>query len=436
MGHITSKSHLDLQKRLEKSPQGAPASDSLFKILEILFTEDEALLVCKLPIKFFSIAQAAKIWKKSEKEAHKILDELADKGLLLDLQKGKRKDYILAPTMAGFFEFSLMRTDGKFDRKVLSELYYQYINVEDGFVKEVLGLKPEIARTLVHEDQVKEYKSIILDYERASKVIDTATCITVGTCYCRHKMEHMNKACSQPQDVCLTFNNAAKSLSKHGIAKKISKAEAHKILDRCIKLGLVQIGDNVQEGVSWICNCCGCCCEAILAYKHLGRKMNLTSNFYASCSEPDCTGCGFCIKKCPVDAIKKKGKVVDVDKAQCIGCGVCARFCPTKALSMGRRSETGFVPKDAFERFVVGAINEGKLQNLIFDNYSLWTHTMLRQLLGVLFKLPPAKWILMNQQLRSRFLDNAIKAYSKINKDLKPMLDEGKLDYTHPELKK
>ena len=53
MGH--QKSYLHLQKRLEKFPQSAPISETLFQILEVLFTPEEAELVSKLPIKFFEI---------------------------------------------------------------------------------------------------------------------------------------------------------------------------------------------------------------------------------------------------------------------------------------------------------------------------------------------------------------------------------------------
>ena len=160
-----------------------------------------------MPIKPFTVKIASKRWKKSTKEAKQILNTLADKGLLLDIFNGKEQTYVLPPTMTGFFEFSLMRTDGKFDRKVLSELFHQYINVESGFLNEVMAVDPSLARVLVHECSLQEkHKSEILDYERASKIIETATCITVGTCYCRHKMEHKGLACNMPQDVCLTFN--------------------------------------------------------------------------------------------------------------------------------------------------------------------------------------------------------------------------------------
>ncbi|MDD3148088.1 MAG: hypothetical protein PHD82_12340 [Candidatus Riflebacteria bacterium] len=41
--------------------------------------------------------------------ARNILENLADKGLLVDMAYGKNTLYALPPPMAGFFEFSLMR---------------------------------------------------------------------------------------------------------------------------------------------------------------------------------------------------------------------------------------------------------------------------------------------------------------------------------------
>ena len=49
----------------------------------------------------------------------------------------------------------------------------------------------------------------VLDYERASEVIETATHLGVGICYCRHKMEHLGRACAAPLEICMTFNTSA-----------------------------------------------------------------------------------------------------------------------------------------------------------------------------------------------------------------------------------
>ncbi len=415
--------------------QGAPESETLYKILEILFTKEEAEFVSKLPIRFFTIQEAALRIQKSEDETRKILDTLADKGILLDIERGKTKAYILAPTMAGFFEFSLMRTDGMFDRKILSELFYQYINQEEGFVKNIFGMKNALDRTFVHEDQLQEKDvSIILDYEKASKVIETASCISVGTCYCRHKMEHAGKACKNPQDVCLTFNKAAESLVKHGISKSITKKEAFNILKKSRESGLVQIGDNVQEGVNWICNCCGCCCEALLAYKKLGYKNKIHSNFYAEVKYEKCVTCQICIKKCPIQAISLIGGKIMRDQEKCIGCGVCTRFCPKQAIEMVRKEKLLFTPKDGFERYVINAIEEGRLQDYLFDNYGLWSNELLRNFLKIILSLTPKKLLMAQNQIRSRYVEAATKTryYALFNE----LYNEGKKqDYSHKELK-
>jgi NAD-dependent dihydropyrimidine dehydrogenase PreA subunit len=424
MGHQTSKNYLNLQKRLDSSTQGAPISETLFKILEILFTEKEAKLVSVLPMSIFTVKKAVKIWGKPYDETKEILDALAGKGLLVDMAHEKEQTYVLAPPMAGFFEFSLMRTDGKFDRKVLGELFYQYLNVEDEFVKGLFSLNPTIDRVFIQEQTIKpQDQSEILDYEKATQVIESAECITVGTCYCRHKMEHVGKSCDNPQEVCLTFNNCAKSLSKHGIAKEISKEKALEILDKCVDLGLVQIGDNIQDKVNWICNCCGCCCEAILAIKKLGHR-NIRSNFVAQVND-DCNGCTICYQKCPAEAIKMieqkdNKKLAEIIPENCLGCGVCAKACPTKTITMERFDDIKFVPKDTFERFVINAIETNKLQNFIFDHRDLWTHDLIRRLLKTILGLKPVKRRLAQQQLRSKYL-NALTRSRK---------------YSHPELKK
>ncbi len=52
MSHISAKNaYKSLEERLNRFPQGAPPSKTLYKILAMLFTEKEAELVAQLPIK-------------------------------------------------------------------------------------------------------------------------------------------------------------------------------------------------------------------------------------------------------------------------------------------------------------------------------------------------------------------------------------------------
>lgn len=185
----------------------------------------------------------------------------------------------------------------------------------------------------------------------------------------------------------------------------------------------MQIGDNIQKGVNWICNCCGCCCEALIAYRKLGDRNRIQSNFLAQINHKQCIGCEICLKRCPVDAIKKDGKVL-IDKDICIGCGVCTRFCPKNCITMERKKKINHTPLDSFERVVTNAIEENRLQDYIFDNYDSWTGELLRKLFGVILKLTPKKILLAQIQIRSRYLKALMKAEN--SKLFKVLYKEGK----------
>ena len=75
MSHMAGKeAYKSLEERINRFPQGAPPSETLYKILSILFTEKEAALVSQLPIRPFTVKTAAHSWKMSEKEAENILE--------------------------------------------------------------------------------------------------------------------------------------------------------------------------------------------------------------------------------------------------------------------------------------------------------------------------------------------------------------------------
>ena len=122
MAHTTLKtSYTNLSDRLNLFPQGAPPSELLYKILQILFSEKEAELVAGLPIRPFKAERASRIWKMDLANTRKVLDELASRAILVDIQQNGETVYVLPPPMAGFFEFSMMRVRKDSDQKVLAE---------------------------------------------------------------------------------------------------------------------------------------------------------------------------------------------------------------------------------------------------------------------------------------------------------------------------
>ena len=412
--HTAGSPYSRLQERHDRFPQGAPASKLLFEILKILMTEKEAGLMAQLPIKPFRARQAAEIWKMSECEAQKALDELASRAIIVDIEQKGEQVYAVPPPMAGFFEFSLMRVREDIDQKALSELFYQYITVEEDFMRDlVCGGDIQMGRIFVNEPQIPdEYALHVLDYERATNVIETASHIGVSMCYCRHKAMHRGEACGAPMDICMTFNTTAATLIKYGHARQIDEAECKDLLHQAYDNNLVQFGENVRQRVNFICNCCGCCCEALLAIKRFAVAQTICSNFITKVRNNTCVGCGKCAKICPVNAIEMKeengAKKAYITPEKCIGCGVCVRHCPTKSLLLEPRPNRMITPLDTTHKVVAMATERGKLQELIFDNKALYSHRLMAGVLGAILKLPGLQRTFSQKQLKSRYLEALI----------------------------
>ncbi len=421
MAHHTVKNgYTHLVQRLNRYPQGAPPSELLNKILKMLFSEKEAEWVSLLPIKPFTAKKASQIWQLDLSKTKKILNQLASRAILADIDYNGETMYALPPPMAGFFEFSMMRVRSDIDQKLLSELFYQYITVEEEFIKQLFVTgETQLGRTFVHEPALSNENALyVLDYEKATEVIKTASHIGVGMCYCRHKMMHLDQACDAPMNICMTFNSTAATLAKHGHARQIDSVECMDLLQQAYDHKLVQFGENVRKRVNFICNCCGCCCEAMIAARRFALMHPVhTTNFIPVLSEEDCNGCGKCVSACPVEAMtlvssnnpdKPKMKLARLNEDICLGCGLCVTACDKGCIKLQSRKERVITPVDGVQRAVIMALERGKLQNLIFDNRVLWSHRALAAIFGVILQLPTVKQVLAMNQVKSRYLETLV----------------------------
>jgi formate hydrogenlyase subunit 6/NADH:ubiquinone oxidoreductase subunit I len=411
MGHVHNGQGVygRLQKRLDRFPIGAPPAAALYEILKRLFTEEEAEVGCRMPMRFAGLEEIARRTGKSPDDLRPILERMAGKGLVMDFERKGREVYMLSPTLLGFFEFAFMRVRDDIPQKELARYMVEYAHNNEDFARAVFAGRTQPGRTLVHESSIDPEDAMhILDYERATQVVKDAKAWAVSLCYCRHVMEHEGKRCGKPMEVCTTLNAAADFLVRRRLARKISREEALDIFAATREAGLVHIGDNVRKRPAYVCHCCGCCCAMLSAINRFKIfDAVVTSPFLAEIDAGKCIGCGLCAKKCPIGAIEVRGKEQEgkavVDERACLGCGVCRPACARAALRMEHRKERVLVPEKAWERAVTMAIERGKFQNLLFDDFERLDHAVLRAVTRIVIGLPSVKKALLAGQVPSRF---------------------------------
>lgn len=411
MGHMVGKDvYRKLGKKIDSLTMRAPWNDTFHAIVKELYTTDEADLIVKMPYGMASFDKIAKATGYDKTTLKKLLESLCSKGLVLDIGVEGKYRYMISPLIVGIFEFTMMRTRGELNTKEWARLFHEYLNDPDTFYKANCGAGQKVSplRTLPHEGTVDENEFVeVLDYEKATAIVESSDRFAIGICSCRHEKLHMGqKPCEVPLETCSTFGPATEWVTRHGFAKEVSKTEMLENNARSKEMRLVLCADNVRRDISYICHCCGCCCNVLLGVSRFGYPNTVvTSNYIAKIDNEECAACGTCEDACPVNAIEStNGDIPQVNEKVCLGCGVCALDCSTESLKLVPREQRVLHPEDTFERVILQSLERGTLQNVLFVNPQSASHSFMRGLVGGFLRLPPVKKSLMSDTLRSRFL--------------------------------
>ncbi len=344
--HLEGKSSIvPLIDRLNKYPIGLPDSDKLRRILAILFSEEEAYVASRFPLTEATLPELVRATGWDSIRLKTILEEMAEKGLVMDSTYGGKTFYLLLPGLIGFFELTFMKQRNDLPVVELAQLMTEYLygDPEQKMGREFFAGKTPLTRSLPYEEHIP-ISSQVATYESAREIIKNAGYGAIGMCYCRHKKEHLNESCKKnapTKEICISLGTAAKFMVRRGFAEKRSTEQLLAILDQARDLRLTHITDNIRHKPSFICNCCSCCCE-LLGGVQMGYPMGVAkTNYTLQVDAETCLGCGLCQKACNVAALEmvdaengKRKKRVQVLGDNCLGCGACISACPSQSLSL------------------------------------------------------------------------------------------------------
>jgi electron transport complex protein RnfB len=345
---------------LHRHPSGAPQSGAFDEILRILFTPEDvevALGMVFVPRGVQEIAENAGVPAHVVRER---CESMANKGVVFSRQKDGEMGYALLPTVPGLFEFPFMTGGGTAMHDRLGKLWMEYHHEALGH--EFAGSKTPLTRVIPIE-RALDFSLEVLPYEVISAMLDRATSFGLSLCACRVSVG----GCDKPRDVCLTFDAFATYLVDRKLAQEITQDEAKSVLARAEEAGLVHTTNNSQDRLTFICNCCTCCCTVLRGLTKLNNPNAFARSRWRAGVDPElCTGCSVCEEdRCPMSAISVVEDVAHVDLERCIGCGLCATGCEAGAINMVPREQAPDTPKTISEMGLTVAGEKGRLEQFI-----------------------------------------------------------------------
>jgi len=358
-------------ENMKEYPNGVPmvngeVSKAFKEYIKLLFTPEEAQIAQYLQIRPLPIKKISNLINKSENETKSILDSLADNGSIHDIF-GYSHFLIMAHLLNMPFKLSTERTLAI--REKAAELYQQFFIKEKYYKRYESSDAGTSVFRVIPINKLVENSTQISNAEEIHGIFNNCMePITITECPCRQRTEILgNRECKDKfpiNESCFQIGAFGEYFIRRGEGRKLSREEAHQLVDKFATLGLVFTTDNTKQANHMVvCCCCDCCCailRGITRFEDKNENCVAKSNYISEVNQDLCEGCELCSKRCPFNAIIIENDKSHVDPKKCYGCGVCSVTCPTGAIKM-QRVERSHIYKNPME--LMGKIYKENREN-------------------------------------------------------------------------
>ena len=338
-------------KKMREYPNDIPIdekgniSEAFREYIKLMFTPDEAEIAQHLDIKPLTVNEIARRIGKDRKETTKILKEMADKGIIQDIG-----GYSYFLTVAHLFNIGFKYSKAMEKLGIRGAELYQQFFIKEKYYKryESSDAGTPLTRIIPINTSV-DHQSQISNAEEIHGIIEECQePIVVTDCPCRNRTDLLgDRECKDKypiKETCFQLGPFGHYFVKRGEGKVLSRQEAHQVVNRLAKLGLIFTTENVKVANHvLVCCCCECCCaflRGMTRFEDKNYNCVAKSNYIAKVNKVLCEGCGLCEERCVFNAVTLIDKISSVNSVKCYGCGACAVTCPTGAIRLYREERS------------------------------------------------------------------------------------------------
>ncbi len=355
-----------------------PVTRALLDCFDVVVTPDENEFLLKIGTEPQDYQQISSHSDLPEETFRLFLKAICEKGLIWTRYTEEQQElFYLAPILLGWFEMflsdgadtpqkrefarrvdDLFQSWGKFNIFPFRNLWNYHTRNKSRASKRIVipqetkdrvkTLQIDMHQPIaVHETKVYPARSVhelIEEYGRRNQ-------IAVVHCFCRQWRKFMGRPCrfKHSDESCIAIGEITKYAVNYGIGRYIGREEALEIIREVQTKGAVHLVYHEREDLDKpefaICNCCWDCCGVLGTYNRGQLPLRVISYYLARIAdESSCTGCGTCVKYCPVRAATVRDKKVRIDESRCIGCGQCGFQCSENVIALVYKEREVILP--------------------------------------------------------------------------------------------